>query len=915
MQGTSALPAHRRRKFGAILAAAAVAVGGLLVPAPATAAAEGAAVAGTPLITTADTTWSYLEDNTDPAGTNANPAIWTTTDFPQTNWKSGKGAFGAKNGLATGIGANFPVNTLLTQYIPGTTTDVPTFFFRTSFDLTAAQVAEISGLAATVVYDDGVVIYLNGAKVAGLDDSRVTQNLQYAGSGQSDPQTATAQISSSGLKVGKNTVSVALYQDRASSSDIYLNFVSLVPTVTVPEPVTTISDLNLHVGSTQAERNLAWYSSTDTAQVAQLAETASVVGGVFPASATSFAATGGPTTSGEYNRFATVTGLKENTSYTYRVGAAGNWSPSYTFRTRSFSGDFDFLFFGDPQIGSSGNVAGDAAGWADTLNVATASYPNAEMLFSSGDQVETATNEPQYAAFLQSDLLRQIPFVATNGNHDVGSKAYEQHFNTPNTDRTAGPGTGTAAGGDYWYIYKDVLFLNINSNSRNFTSHINWMRQVIADHGAKAKWKMLAFHHSIYSPGPHATDSDVLDRRNNLPTVISELGIDLVLQGHDHSYARTYLIKNGQKADPAEIAGADTVTAGPGGVLYLTANSASGSKYYDLQTSGFWWLSAANQEKVRNYTAIEVTDTSLKVKTLRSQANGTAKPVNSLVDQVTLRREKKTTTTDLTLDQTTAKAGTDLTATVKVTTDYPALTGTVTITNNGAVIATTPVTSTTGTTTVTVPLTGLPTGATTLTAAYSGNDVLAGSTSTPTPVNLYYTDYPPTGQFYTDVQWLAGTGITTGYTDGTFRPGAPVERQAITAFLYRQANPGTTPPACTTKPYTDIPTTHPFCAEITWAKNTGITTGYPDGTFHPADKIQRQAIAAFLYRANNPHTTPPPCTTKPFTDITTTHPFCAEITWAKNTGITNGFDNNTYRPLATTDRQTTAAFLHRTTQH
>ena len=406
----------------------------------------------------------------------------------------------------------------------------------------------------------------------------------------------------------------------------------------------TYSDIVLGVGADDAQRNLAWYSAVDTAQVVQFARTSEVVNGVFPASATSVAATGGVTTSGENNRFATLSGLQENTSYTYRVGADGDWSTSYTFRTQDFEGDFDFLFFGDPQIGSSGNTAGDAAGWTDTVNVATAAYPDAEMLFSAGDQVEKASDESQYDAFLQPEQLRQIPFVATNGNHDVGSKAYEQHFNTPNTDRAAGPGTATGSGGDYWFIHKDVLFLDINSNSRNYDSHITWMTQVIKEHGDEAKWKVLAFHHSIYSPGPHATDTDVVDRRNVLPTVISQLGVDLVLQGHDHSYARSYLIKNGEKADPAEQAGADTVQAGPGGVLYVTSNSASGSKYYDLQNKDFWWLSAQNQEKVRNYTAVEVTDRTINVKTLRSQANGSDKPVNSIVDQVTLKHQPKVAT-------------------------------------------------------------------------------------------------------------------------------------------------------------------------------------------------------------------------------------------------------------------------------
>ncbi|PJJ65270.1 fibronectin type III domain-containing protein [Compostimonas suwonensis] len=399
-----------------------------------------------------------------------------------------------------------------------------------------------------------------------------------------------------------------------------------------------VSDIILGVGANETQRNLAWYSPANTTQVAQIGLASGVVDGAFPVSSRTVTSTGGATTSGEFNHFATFTDLQENTSYVYRVGSEGDWSDTYTFRTQDFEGDFNFLFFGDPQIGSSGNVASDAAGWIDTVNVSTTAYPDAELLFSAGDQVESANNEGQYTAFLQPEQLREIPFVATNGNHDVGSKAYEQHFNTPNTDRAAGPGSGSSAGGDYWFIHKGVLFLDINSNSRDYTSHIQWIRDVVAEHGDEAKWKMIAFHHSIYSGGPHATDSDVEDRRNVLPSLFSELGFDLVLQGHDHSYARSYLIRNGEKANPDEAAGADTVTAGPGGVLYITANSASGSKYYDLQSQGFWWLSVANQEKVRNYSAVEVTDDTITVKTLRSQANGTDKPVNSVVDQVTLNR-------------------------------------------------------------------------------------------------------------------------------------------------------------------------------------------------------------------------------------------------------------------------------------
>ncbi|TFD56128.1 metallophosphoesterase [Cryobacterium frigoriphilum] len=399
------------------------------------------------------------------------------------------------------------------------------------------------------------------------------------------------------------------------------------------------SDIVLHVGADETQRNFSWYSAGNTAQVAQVALAANVVDGAFPGLATSISATGGLTTSGEYNRFATVSGLTENTAYVYRVGSEGDWSNTYSFRTQDFDGDFNFLFFGDPQIGSSKDIPGDTAGWTDTLNVATDTYPDAELLFSAGDQVDSAANETQYSAFLEPDQLREIPFVATNGNHDVGSKAYEQHFNTPNVDATSGAGSDTASGGNYWFIYKDVLFLDINSNSRDNDSHIAWMNKIVAEHGDEAKWKVLAFHHSIYSPAVHATDTDIIDRRSVLPTAISDLGIDVVLQGHDHAYARSYLLHNGEKANAEEEAGADSVIAGPGGVLYVTANSASGSKYYNLQAQGFSYLSASNQEKVRNYSAIEVTDDAFTIKTLRSQAYGDANPVNSVVDQVTLTRE------------------------------------------------------------------------------------------------------------------------------------------------------------------------------------------------------------------------------------------------------------------------------------
>lgn len=425
--------------------------------------------------------------------------------------------------------------------------------------------------------------------------------------------------------------------------------IAVAPTAAHAADTASYTGIVLGVGSDETQRTLSWYTSTDSAQVVQVAPTASLVNGAFGASVTTFSATGTANiaTSGGYNRHAVVSGLQENTQYSYRVGAADNWSSTYSFTTQSFEGDFDFLFFGDPQIGASGNVAKDGAGWADTLGVALTANPNAELLVSGGDQVETANTETQWDAFLAPDQLRQYPWAATIGNHDVGGKAYEQHFYTPNTDYSdayyaKAAQKSTTSGGDYWYIYKDVLFIDLNSNSYNSATgggdaaHVQYVTDVVNQHGAAAKYTVLVYHHSIYSAASHAKDSDNKVRRVDFPTTFSNLGVDLVLQGHDHVYTRSYEITDGAKANADEQPGANDVFVGEGGVIYMTANSASGSKYYDITapdnsgTSGagngadplkpenYWYNSVQNQEHVRSYVKVQVKADELVVEGIRS---------------------------------------------------------------------------------------------------------------------------------------------------------------------------------------------------------------------------------------------------------------------------------------------------------
>jgi hypothetical protein len=112
-----------------------------------------------------------------------------------------------------------------------------------------------------------------------------------------------------------------------------------------------------------------------------------------------------------------------------------------------------------------------------------------------------------------------------------------------------------------------------------------------------------------------------------------------------------------------------------------------------------------------------------------------------------------------------------------------------------------------------------------------------------------FDDVPETHPFCGEIQWLVDEGIASGYGDDTFRGTAPVSRQAMAAFLYRFAgSPNGVAPVCSADQFDDVPETHPFCGEIRWLLDEAITSGYDDGTFRPGADVSRQAIAAFLQR-------------------------------------------------------------------
>lgn len=594
------------------------------------------------LISTA-TTWKYLDNNVDP-GTETDRYAWTKADYNDSEWKSEAGKFGAKKGKLEDLGDGFVPTVLLNQYINGVNgDDIPAFFFRTTVNI--SNLDDFSSLSGKLYYDDAAIVYINGVKVASFDEPEggFESNMSYGGSNASNPKEGVISLTKEQLKdvikTGQNTIAVELHQGRASSSDIYFEFNNLQVDYGQEETTVEQKALNLTIGEDETKMNLTWYANTNTSGTVQLAKAGAMINGEFPSQFTTVEATNNQANDkGFYYNQATLANLEENTKYVYRVVNGDQVSKIYDFTTKDFDGSYNFIFAGDPQIGASGSASKDTEGWDKTLSDSINKF-NPNFILSAGDQVNTASDENQYSGYLDHEELTSVPQATTIGNHDSSSNAYTQHFNLPNETAKG----ETTAGTDYWYVYNNTLFMNINTNNTSTAEHKAFMKEAIKEN-QDVRWKVVVFHHSVYSVASHSVESSILKRREELTPVFDDLGIDVVLMGHDHVYVRSNMMK-GMKVSQ-ETKDLTSVTD-PEGILYLTANSASGSKYYDIKTNiSTDFVAKMDQSKQRSISNIEVSENSFKVTTYLYNSNDNQW---STLDEFTINKSVETNNQEITL--------------------------------------------------------------------------------------------------------------------------------------------------------------------------------------------------------------------------------------------------------------------------
>lgn len=487
--------------------------------------------------------------------------------------------------------------------------------------------------------------------------------------------------------------------------------------------------VSLTPGADETQLNYAWYSHTVETPKVRIATKQNMDGATeFEGTQTEAVTIDGVK---YYSNKVIVKNLKADTNYYYQVMQNGKWQDTETYTTKSFS-EFSFLYVGDPQIGASKNqtsteqekmvsagnevsssaadnlaARNDGYNWNNILNDAVKDHSDVSFIVSAGDQVNAGKNEREYAAYLGADALTSLPVATTIGNHDSVSNQYSLHFNNPNafSSKDANYIQGqTEAGTDYYYSYGNVLFIVLDTNNYNCATHENVMKKAISEN-KDAKWRIVVFHQDIFGSGYDHSDSDGMVLRTQLTPLMDKYDIDVVLQGHDHTYSRTYQLQGDGKDHTAygkdvDMKSADYITqnncyqivddtesgtvVNPKGTVYLEANSATGSKFYNLIASKQDYISERSQTWTPSYSVVTVTDNSFSVKTY--DASTRQELAGSSSYKIVKKAETQKITGTTTYKKTTASKAFNLNAKANTKLTYKSLnTKVATIDKNGKV--------------------------------------------------------------------------------------------------------------------------------------------------------------------------------------------------------------------------------------
>ncbi|MGH8054358.1 MAG: metallophosphoesterase [Stenotrophomonas sp.] len=239
---------------------------------------------------------------------------------------------------------------------------------------------------------------------------------------------------------------------------------------------------------------------------------------------------------------ADIDGLQPDTLYAYRVQGQDTWSAWNHFRTAGAAGQpLTLLYFGDTQNKNLSHVSRVIRqGWQTAPDARLALF--AGDLVSGGDGVDDSEWGEWFAA--GGWLLPGMAVAPAAGNHEY----FEEFEDTPQERRVLGghwpvsfalPGNGAPATANttYWFDYQGVRVVILDGTSAldlgTAQAQAQWLEGVLA--GNQQPWSIVVVHQPLY---PLRAERDTSVLATQIRPVLQKHHVDLVLQGHDHTYGR-----------------------------------------------------------------------------------------------------------------------------------------------------------------------------------------------------------------------------------------------------------------------------------------------------------------------------------------------------------------------------------------
>lgn len=344
---------------------------------------------------------------------------------------------------------------------------------------------------------------------------------------------------------------------------------SFTAVTAAPEPTALPERIVLTLNGDPARQvAVTWRTATNTAGTVQV--TPDQDGPALDKDARAVQATtptGIETTTGvtRYYHTATLDNLQPDTRYAYRVGNGDLWSEWDSFRTAGATpGKFTFIYSGDAQTGIHSL-------WSRVLREAFRKAPHARFILHAGDLINNANNDDQWGEWFDAAgwINRVVPIIATPGNHEYFRVKGQENrqlcqlwvpqFEYPRNGLPHLPDS------NYFIDYEGLRIVSLNSNL-DHEPQAKWLDETLTNN--PNRWTIVTFHHPVHSG---AIKRDNAELREVWLPIIDKHRVDLVLQGHDHTYARSEMLSGGKKSDPPTS-----------GSVYVV--SVGGSKMYDLTT-------------------------------------------------------------------------------------------------------------------------------------------------------------------------------------------------------------------------------------------------------------------------------------------------------------------------------------------